>query len=306
MPLANEAVLWSQWLTEMQEDSYIKLNTMAEVNKQMIMLSTSLIKRMRLDLTDEAEEDDVFFLEEEEGKSARPATSSRRWIAHPRTLRLSTRPRPPRNPDGSRPRMFNRISKSSDMPSFVYSLVLPVEVLAEKLVNDALVPLFRQLHPEISGWDLSLVNICATNMALTAAATRGGAGRDIGRMFKRQDTVLKDWRVEDVDLPPSPKLVATIHRANSPIQRTDLLVEARSGSEDLHVATQESFTEEEWNDEQDTPEYGYSCPTCGAVMPSFAIVAHQRFVSPDFRVDRLKLVPVPSHSTDLKASDLRP
>lgn len=270
----------------MQEDSYIKLNTMTEVNKQMMMLSTSLIKRMRLDLTDEAEDDDVFFLEEGEGKSTRPATSSRRWIAHPRTLRLSTRPRPPRNPDGSRSRMFNRISKSGDMPSFVYSLVSPIEALAEKLVNDALVPLFRQLHPEKSGWDLSLINICATNMALTAAATRGGAGRDIGRMFKRQDTVLGDWRVEDVDLTPSPKSAHAIRRDPSPTQRTDLRVEAGRGSEDMHFGTQESFNEEEWNDEQDTPEYGYSCPTCGAVMPSFAIVAHQRFVSPDFHVGR--------------------
>lgn len=260
---------------------------MTEVNKQMMMLSTSLIKRMRLDLTGEAEDDDVFFLEEEEGKSARPAISSRSWIAHPRTLRLSTRPRPPRNSDGSRSRMFNRISKSGDMPSFVYSLVSPVEALAEKLVNDALLPLFRQLHPEKSGWDLSLINICATNMALTAAATRGGAGRDIGRMLKRQDTVLRDWRVEDVGLPPSPKSAHAIRRDPSLTQRTDLLVEAGSGSEDMHFATQESFTEEEWNDEQDTPEYGYSCPTCGAVMPSFAIVAHQRFVSPDFHVGRL-------------------
>jgi len=272
----------------MQEDSYIKLNTMTEVNKQMLMLSMSLIKRMRLDLTDEAEDDDVFILEEEDGKTARPAISSRRWIAIPRTLRLTTRPRPPRNPDGSRSRMFNRISKSSDIPSFIHSLVSPVEALAEKLVNDALVPLFRQLHPEKSGWDLSLVNICATNMAPTAAATRGGAGRDIGRMFKRQDIALREWRVEDVDLPPSPKSADAIHGDPSPTQRTDLQVEARSGSEDMHVATQESFIEEEWNDEKDTQEHGYSCPTCGSVMPSFAMVAHQRFVSPDLHVGRLK------------------
>jgi len=271
----------------MQEDSYIKLNTMMEVNKQMMILSTSLIKRMRLDLTDEAEDDDVVILEEEDGKSARPVISSRRWIALPRTLRLTTRPRPPRNPDGSRSRMFNRISKSSDMPSFMYSLVSPVEALAEKLVNDALVPLFRQLHPEKSGWDLSLVNICATNMAPTAAATRGGAGRDIGRMFKRQDTVLKEWRVEDVDLPPSPKSADAVQSDPRPSQRTDLLVEARSGSEDMHLATQESFTEDGWNDEQDSVAYGQSCPTCGAVMPSFAMVAHQRFVGLDFHVGRL-------------------
>jgi DNA polymerase iota len=271
----------------MQEDSYIKLNTMMEVNKQMMMLSTSLIKRMRLDLTDEADDDDMFILEEEDGKSARPAISSRRWIAHPRTLRLTTRPRPPRNPDGSRSRLLNRISKSSDMPSFIHSLVSPVEALAEKLVNDALVPLFRQLHPEKSGWDLSLVNICATNMAPMAAATRGGAGRDISRMFKRQDNVLKEWRVEDVDLPPSPKSADAIHDDPRPTQRKDLLVGARSGSEDMHSTTQEIFMEDEWSDEQDTAEYGYSCPTCGAVMPSFAMVAHQRFVSLNFHIGRL-------------------
>lgn len=252
---------------------------MSEVKKQMNILSISLIKRMRLDLTED-DDDDILRFEEEAVSIARSSASTRRWIAHPRTLRLTTRPRPPRNPDGSRPRLFNRISRSSDIPSFIFNLNIPIETVAEKLVAEALLPLFRQLHPEKEGWDLSLVNVGATNMNLAATETKDGAGRDIGKMFRRQDDVLKDWKIVDLDIPPSQKTVeSTEPRLNidPPNQREE---ELRHGSEDAHAGTQESLIAEDgWEDEDEVANQGYSCPICGALMPSFAMPAHQRFVS---------------------------
>lgn len=264
----------------MQEDSYIRLNTIAEVNKQLSLLSISLIKRMRLDLTAIVDDDDIATMDKLEDKNEVAHLSLRRWIAHARTLRLSTRPRPPRNADGSRPRLFNRISKSSEMPSFVYNLSVNVDAIAGKLVNEALVPLFRQLHPEKDGWDLSLVNLCATNMVLTAAETKDGAGRDIGRMFRRQNDVLKDWKLKDLDAPLQTSSNLGIQESSETPALNKQAVDARSGSEDMHVATQDSFIPEDgWNDEEDDAVHGDSCPVCGATMPSFAIVAHHRFVS---------------------------
>lgn len=170
------------------------------------MLARSLIKRMRLDLTSTMEDEGIAMTSEADDEDSihiDSASTTRRWIAHPKTLRLSTRPRPPLNPDGTRSRTFNRISKSTNMPTFVFGLTHDVGTLAEKLVAETLVPLFRKLHPEKSGWNLSLVNLCVTNMSLAASDGKDGAGRDIGRMFKKQDDVLREWKIEDVDMAPS-------------------------------------------------------------------------------------------------------
>lgn len=260
------------------------------------MLSISLIKRMRLDLTSLVDDGDIGITlggeeeEEEDLASDTKATASRRWIAHPKTLRLSTRPRPPLNPDGTRSRNFTRISKSSSMPSFVLSFVQDITVLAEKFVEDAALPLFRKLHPERSGWNLSLVNLCATNMSMTASEGKAGAGRDIGRMLRRQEDVLKDWKIADVDVPPSD---------DEPDKPGDRQIEqddsgqvesgfssrcppdhAGLGSEDALASTQGSFFgDEAWDSESEENQLGDKCQQCGATMPFFAMVAHERFHS---------------------------
>ena len=253
---------------------------MQEVKKQLTVLSISLVKRMRLDLTVEADNEESLGSDEADLKNAGQVAASRRWIAYARTLRVTTRPRPPRNLDSTRPRVFNRISKSGEMPSFVFSLQANIDTLSERLVNEALIPLFHQLHPGKDGWDLSLVNLCATNMVPTATDSKDGGGRDIARMFRNQHVVLKDWRVEDLDVPPSRSSTESRHNEIDAFPRSKQAVDAPGASEDAHVATQESLTAEtEWDDETGYAGSYYSCQVCGATMPPFAIVAHHRFVS---------------------------
>lgn len=243
---------------------------------------------MRSDLTSALDEDDVGMTSE--GEDVAPAqvnsaTAPRRWVAHPKTLRLSTRPRPPLNPDGTRSRAFNRISKSTNMPTFVFSFAHNVDVLADKLVEEAIVPLFRKLHPEKSGWNLSLVNLCATNMSLTAGDGKDGAGRDIGRMFRRQEDVLKEWKIEDVDIAPSDDDAndqRTKEDADGRIEDRVLqqhpLEQLPLGSEDLRVFTQESFQgDDAWDSEDEMQDAGDLCRICGALMPPYAMLAHERF-----------------------------
>src|ERR1700712_745894 len=137
------------------------LHTFDEVRKQLHLLGDRLIRRMQIDLLEDDEDDD--------GDSS---DQLRRWMAHPRTLRLSTRPRPPPGPDGVRARTFHRISRSGPMPNFVFNLNEPTSILADRLVEAALVPMFRALHHEKTGWNLSLINVAATNMAETAADSK--------------------------------------------------------------------------------------------------------------------------------------
>ena len=270
------------------EDSYIRLDTIEEVKKELQMLAGSLLRRMRTDLTEADDESDAL-IAADLNSNTKALPGSRRWLAHPRTLRLSTRPRPPRNPDGSRARLFNRISRSGPMPNFVFNLTESVQTHVDRLVGEALIPTFRKLHPERSGWDLSLVNVAVTNMAETATDERDGTGRDIGRMFKRQESVLKEWRIEDKDVPPSEDHEALRRqpRAGSSLEVSDDWKEYKQaedhvqhpeGSEDYIQPSQDSNREEGlWDTEYRDADSGETCETCGAIMPTFAMTAHQRY-----------------------------
>ena len=249
------------------EDSYIRLDTMPQVLKELRILANSLIKRMQVDLLEDDEDD----------------STTRRWIAHPKTVKISTRPRLPLNSDGTRTRSFNRISRSGPLPNFVFNLKDGVDAIVEKLVQETLIPMFRKLHPYPSGWNLSLVNIGVTNMIETASDDGKGGGRDIGRMFKRQEEVLKEWKVEDRDVPPDTTLEAVTesHGAilTDPSAGNEVSGCTMTGSEDV-IPTQTSADEPvEWDDEEDEDENREICHECGATMPAFAMAAHERFHS---------------------------
>ena len=273
-----------------QEDSYIRLDDIEQVKKVLKGLSASLIKRMRLDLTCQVNDGDLGMAIEGEQENLAidaKAITTQRWIAHPKTLRLTTRPQPPLNPDGTRPRSFARVSKSSSMPSFVFNLLQDIAVLAEKLVEETLLSLFRKLHPEKSCWSLSLVNLCATNMSMTASHEKAGAGRDIGMMLRRQEDVLKDWKIPDIDVAPSddephdPHIeqddINQLHRGTPSCCR---MGSTGLGPEYALPSTQgSSSADEAWDSDGEENELGDRCQECGASMPSFAMVAHERFHS---------------------------
>ena len=267
------------------EDSYLRLDTVDQVKKELRLLAGSLIHRLRIDLTALDDEDDLPATTEGDNDGmVQEGIGSRRWLAHPRTLRLSTRPRPPVRPDGTRARTFTRISRSTPMPTFIFDLRESTDVLVERLVNDALFPCFKKLHPEVSGWDLSLVNIAATNILETAGDDKDAEGRDISRMFKKQDDVLKEWKIEDVDIAPS----LTDDCKQNPAQDSTLAshetldlnehIYTGQGSEDNVLHSQTTIgADEEWESGDDTSPTGDVCRICGAIMPAFAMGAHARF-----------------------------
>ena len=235
-----------------QEDSYMKyLHTFEQVKKQLQLLSERLIIRMHLDLM---EDDD----EQSDGTMI-----YRRWLAHPRTLRLSTRPRPLPGPDGIRPRTFHRISRSTPLPNFVFNVRESTGVLADRLVECSLIDMFRKLHPEKHGWNLSLINIAVTNMAETAAETKDSEGRDIGRMFRRQEDVLKDFKV--IEETGASEVCSTYASPPSPI------TDGEESHERLSVA--------EWDEESQEDEMCQvkMCGVCYVAIPTFAFMAHQQF-----------------------------
>ncbi|EMC95019.1 hypothetical protein BAUCODRAFT_91554 [Baudoinia panamericana UAMH 10762] len=232
------------------EDSYIRLDTMPELLRELTALGRSLITRMRIDLLGEDDYDDVG----DDGLGSTDRVSmplaNKKWLAHPKTLRLTTRPRQPLQQDGTRARSFKRISHSAPLPTFIFGLSESIESLADRLVKEALLGMFRRLHPEKSGWNLSLVNLAVTNMAETAGDSKTANGRDIGNMFKRQDDVLKDFRI---------------------VNDEPLMVDAVEGSDEMTS---------EWDDGDDEHDSLELCRECGARLPGFAMIAHRRFHTP--------------------------
>jgi DNA polymerase iota len=238
-----------------QEDSYTKyLHSLEQVHEQLMLLSIRLIKRMHVDLM----EDDEELLDQ--------SSTSRRWLAHPKTIRLSTRPRPPVGPDGVRARTFQRLSKSAPLPTFIFSLKDAVEDLAERLVGELLMRMFRKLHPDKVGWNLSLINIAVTNMVETAAETKDSEGRDIGRMFRIQEDVLKDFRVID----ESPK-------------SADPLDMPLTDAEGAAYETGSENSDMDWAAEGEEGVYMQSCTYCQARLPQFAMTAHEQYHMLDHR-----------------------
>jgi DNA polymerase iota len=281
------------------EDSYRRLDTIEDVIGEFRILARSLIKRMRVDLVQDEEQGEIQDGPEHslvhQADAQRPLSEvdslsgarGKRWMAYPRTLRLSTRPRPPQNPDGSRNRSFARISRSSPMPNFVFNLEGTIETLVERLITEALMPLFKRLHPEKSGWNLSLVNLAATNMVDTAS-DKGGVGRDITKMFERQVQVLRPFKVADIEeqadvdlrdrtIPSRPK---SDHEGGRDVrQPLKDFIWNREGSEDIPTQSQELAEDMDWQSEEEgtMAEDCYQCEVCDAVMPVFAMLAHSRW-----------------------------
>ena len=252
------------------EDSYIRLDTMPELMKELYKLGRSLIDRMRMDLL--GDDDDAEF-EASKTDSEDVAESNlasglvgKKWLAHPKTLRLTTRPRLPLRPDGTRERTMRRISHSCPLPNFLFSLLESIESLTEKLIREHVIIMFRKLHPEKSGWNLSLVNIAVTNMAEAAGGSKTANGRDIGNMFRRQDDVLKDFRV----IEDSPESMTTFDEI---ADDGDITPDVQGNGSLIS----EDGSDGGWNEEEGMELASEYCDTCKSRVPTFAMIAHQRF-----------------------------
>lgn len=124
-------------------------------------------------------------------------------------------------------------------------------------------------------------------MSMTASEGKAGVGRDIGTMFKRQRVVLEDWKTTDVAVIPSDHELGDCQVGQDDIDEIERKVFSPSlpdpaglGSEDaLQSAQGSSSGNEMWDSEVEENDLGEMCYECGATMPSFAMIAHERFHS---------------------------
>jgi DNA polymerase iota len=157
------------------EDSFGGLSNTPRATVELVRLTASLLRRMRIDLFDDTRD---------------------RWMAVPRTLRLSTQQRRRSPADTGRP-YANRISRSAPFPRFAIDAKADVDVLAKRAVKEVLLSLFVKLHPAESQWDVSLINVAVANLQLAAGEDGSAATQDIGDMFRRRDDLSSDGHVSD-------------------------------------------------------------------------------------------------------------
>lgn len=224
------------------EDTFKGLETLPRITEELHKLTCSLIRRLRVDLVVPDSNADT--------------PEGQRWIARPKTLRLSLRSWP--RPGSTQSQSFTRVSRSGPFPNLVFDLKADIDDIAQQLLAVALLPLLRRFQFEKGHtWNLQLINICATNMVAAATDDKAGVGRDIGVMFKQQDEVLRPWRIT----PFSDADHDSIETGNNIAEDVD-----------DDNAFDETGTDASW-DAMDKSR----CTTCGHSIPSFALSAHLRY-----------------------------
>ncbi|RPB08293.1 DNA/RNA polymerase [Morchella conica CCBAS932] len=211
-----------------------------------------------------------------------------KWLAHPKNFRLSIR-------FHTRNRDFARMSRSGRMPGYVFSLSTPLDVVAERLVREVVVGLFKGLCTERK-WELQLVNVAAVNMA------DGGGGVDIRDMFSTLRPRSESWENKEEPTEYLDGIVNNSQQYNSPPEKEPEPIKEVKEDEDEGGEQEgegEEVVELEWGDglSDSSVEYGgigsrgFShndpCPICGERFPVFALEAHQRFHQSETEIEIL-------------------
>lgn len=236
------------------------LNTIGEVERELQKLATSLLRRMYVDLTeDQAAAGPIGSSTIVERNECESSMNCVKWLARPRTLRLSTRPKTS-IADG-KPYNWGRSSHSQALPTFVFCNENG-ETIVKRLVDGTLMPMFLKLNPQKSHWNIGMINICVANMTLTATETdKAGSGRDISRMFKRQDDVLREFKVyaqDDFTPLNDGRILKALDLAKDALQTDDM---------------DSGVDSEPW----DARDGSQPCGICGHFIPPFAMAAHGRY-----------------------------
>ncbi|KAF7592858.1 hypothetical protein BBP40_012337 [Aspergillus hancockii] len=257
------------------EDTYRGLNTLDEVRRELVSLAVSLIRRMRTDLTEKDHDVDPGRGRAHNASASRE-TPKVRWVARPRTLRLSTRPRPLPTSNGARAHNLNRISRSTPLPQYIFHLNASIDALAEQLVHEHVMSMFRKIIPERAGWDIRLLNIAVTNMVDAAGERKQSNGRDIEKMFQKQDM---GHRLE----PPVLLKRVSAEADKQHVGVPNLSSNDTSSNSQVTMGFERSQYEngdDAWVESDDDEDMScVACASCGALIPHFALVAHEMYHS---------------------------
>ncbi|KAK4179960.1 hypothetical protein QBC36DRAFT_321377 [Triangularia setosa] len=241
------------------EDTYRGLTSLPQIKAGLAQITASLLRRMHVDLLEECEAVTPPVSSSTSPPPPPPNSKpggGRKWLAQPKTLRLTTRPYFPPSEWDKYEYNYSRASKSVPLPRFIFDLSVGPESIVERLVEGTLLPLFHSLNPDPEKWRIGLLNVCVTNMS---GGHEGGGGGDIMKAFERQREVGE---------------IRAVAFADSSADDEDVV----AAEEEKHEAEESDKEAEEWiEDEEDERDRGVRCQLCGCVIPIFAVEAHGRW-----------------------------
>lgn len=182
------------------EDTFRSLKGTKQVEQVLIQLVTKLITRMHVDLLSP--------LPPLTTNTPTPTTSLKRWLAFPRTFRLSLRPRGMAGPYSA------RVSKSAPLPRYVFARDSCAEALAGRLVREVGLPLLRKMG-KVGEGELQLMNVAVVNMEESKGGEAVMAGVDIGKMFAGKKEMTGDSgnkNDEDMDWEKQVREIERVYR----------------------------------------------------------------------------------------------
>ncbi|KAK4122609.1 DNA/RNA polymerase [Parathielavia appendiculata] len=308
------------------EDTYKGIQP-HEIRRELHAITASLLRRMHIDLLDDTTTtttspppptSNQHHNHRHPSSKSTPTMTAKKWLAQPKTLRLSTRQYIPLSEhqyhqQNNDPSAWARTSRSCTLPSFALDISLPLEQIATRLVDETLLPLFWKMNPNppvepskpkdaaggVSGggggeseqrnkaWGIGLINVCVTNMVGAGSA----GARDIGEMFRgvhrRNDgtgAVVAEavgMRSHDCDNDGAGDDGLGERRREA---TTGLEVErsGNGGDDDLEVVRDDGEGEDDgtWDNDTDTSEGDVDrCALCDRFIPRFALSAHERYHS---------------------------
>ncbi|KAF8466243.1 hypothetical protein BDZ91DRAFT_763353 [Kalaharituber pfeilii] len=236
-----------------------------EIEKVLLGLVGKLVGRMLKDLVDG----------DEDGSGG----SGRRWIAYPRTFRLSIRPRDAMVQWGA------RISRSTALPRYVFSIGsakgMSMQTVVERLVREVAVPLLRRTCVGLGGEGgvvLQLVNVAVVNMGDGEVGPMGDVREMLrgGKKRRREEEEEEEEEVKgesstifggDWDRGSGNEMWSRSDGSDDDDDRDeDLSGDSGDGDEDMQMTMGGSLGGD-----------GVDCPRCGAWVMMFAVEAHARF-----------------------------
>ena len=232
------------------EDSYIRLDDYERAVDEIYKLSRKLLERMWIDLRASSPKTHDY----------KPDSHKRiEWVGRPKTLRLSTRLKPTiGDGDTETVRGFARQSRTCVAPSFIFSTIYDLETVTEMLVEKAIMPLFKRLHPEKTGWNISLINVAVTDIVDHSVENAMlSSGRDIQSLFRMQAAANPSDSANENDL-------SKWNDASGFVSTT------RSSEEAQTLDASEMGDGRKSEDDN-------NCPVCKCYIPAFARTAHMQF-----------------------------
>lgn len=228
------------------EDSFLHCTSIEEVSTRLLDLTTDLVTRMENDL-------------KENGA----------WVKYPRNLRLTPRFR--NHTDAGRSgEVFRhkRVSRSAPLPVDAFASHLTPANRAAKLVSQVLLPMFRKLCSDKSGWDLSLLNVGVSDFENSRPSTIG-----ISDYFDGTRST-----ISPSDQCP-PGLDESVWTSLSPDIKKDVLndLKRRALADDISPDAKRiavARDEDDFADIWEADEQGHLCTICSSVIPMFAVDDH--------------------------------